>query len=75
MWLDKQEVESIKIKSFDGLNLCGHCIAADKPGVWTAILMHGYTSKGYDMASFAQYYYEELGFNVLIQRTWRFLLV
>lgn len=65
-WLDKQDSERIELESYDGLKLCGYYIAANKPTVRTAILIHGYTSRGKDMASFAQYYNEELGFNILM---------
>lgn len=65
-WLSKRDCERINLKGYKGFNLCGYYLAAPSPTAKTAILVHGYTSKGKDMAAFAHYYYGELGFNVFM---------
>jgi fermentation-respiration switch protein FrsA (DUF1100 family) len=65
-WLQYQNVEKLKITSKDGLILLGQYISAKNPTKKTAILVHGYNGRGSDMAHFAEYYSEELGFNVFM---------
>lgn len=65
-WLASQTLESWQITSEDGLNLVGSYIAADSPTTKSVILAHGYASQGKDMESFAWFYRDILGFNVLM---------
>lgn len=65
-WLDSRILKKIIISSYDGLTLSAHYLAAPRPTPVTAILVHGYTGKGKDMAAIARYYYETHGFNVLL---------
>ena len=65
-WINNQTCKKVNITAYEGLVLCGHYISAAVPTLNTVVLIHGYTGKGLDMASFAKYYYEELGFNILM---------
>lgn len=65
-WLNRQAMKSMTLRSEDGLMLCGQFLAAPVPTVNTAICVHGYSGKGRDMAFIAEWYYESLGYNVLI---------
>lgn len=65
-WLNRQELETWYITSEDGLNLVGYYLPASKPTTKTAILAHGYTSQGLHMESFAWFYHELFGYNVLM---------
>lgn len=66
MWLDSQDYEIWQIRSRDGLQLVAYYLPAPKPTNNTVILAHGYTSQGKHMGRFARFYYEQLGFNVLL---------
>lgn len=65
-WFQGKLWESIQMKSFDGLNLYGAYLKAKAPTDKTVILVHGYTGRGSGMAFLARYYYEELGYSVLM---------
>jgi len=64
-WFNKQPYEEVSIISDDGLKLVGYYLAATTPTTKTAILAHGYSSKGIWMGSYAKIYYD-LGYNVLL---------
>lgn len=64
-WIDDTEHETVSIKTHDSLNLYGCYIKAKKVTNKTAILIHGYTSSGIKMLSYARIYYN-LGYNILI---------
>jgi hypothetical protein len=65
-WLDAHGYADVFITSRDGLRLHGCYLPAAEPTSKTVILAHGYASCGKDMAGFAKFYYEQLGFNVLM---------
>lgn len=65
-WLDQVKYENINILAHDGLKLNGYYIESKEPSDVTVILVHGYTSQGKHMGFFAKFYYEDLGFNVLM---------
>jgi fermentation-respiration switch protein FrsA (DUF1100 family) len=65
-WAKKQELEHVNVLSIDEIQLCGLYISAPSSTTKTAILVHGYGGKGSNMIPFAQYYVQELGFNVLM---------
>lgn len=67
-WLDahESEIETVKIRSEDGLELVGSFILADAPTGQTIICMHGYTSTGrMDYCASAPYLHS-LGYNLLV---------
>jgi fermentation-respiration switch protein FrsA (DUF1100 family) len=65
-WMENTGYETWTLLSEDGLKLTGYYIPAAVPTAKTVILAHGYTSQGRDMAMFAKFYREELGYNVLM---------
>lgn len=65
-WLESQPFEDIELVAFDGLILHGYYLLAKNPTNKTVILAHGYTSKGMELGGFTKFYFEILGFNVLI---------
>ncbi len=65
-WLFAQNIEEIDIKSFDGLNLKGYFIAAEKPSNKTLLAIHGYKSCALNEYSSYIRMYHEMGFNVLV---------
>ena len=65
-WLDQQPLETWELESQDRLRLVAHYLPAEEPNDKIVILAHGYTSQGKDMASFARFYREELGYHVLL---------
>ncbi|WP_238905257.1 alpha/beta hydrolase [Clostridium sp. YIM B02506] len=65
-WLDEIGYEDIEITSFDNLKLRGYYLKANKPTDKTAIIVHGYFSKAKEMSQYARFYYETLGYNVLM---------
>ncbi len=64
-WFNKQPYEEVSVTTEDGLRLMGYYLAATTPTDKTAILAHGYSSKGMWMESYAKIYYD-LGYNVLL---------
>lgn len=65
-WVEEQDYETWEIRSHDGLKLVAYYIPAARSTTRTAIIAHGYTSRGKAMGRFARFYREELGFNVLL---------
>jgi fermentation-respiration switch protein FrsA (DUF1100 family) len=65
-WVENQGYETWHLKSDDNLTLVGYYLAAKTPSANTVILAHGYSSQGKDMGSIAKFYYEKLGYNVLM---------
>lgn len=65
-WLDNTPLEEIVITSNDDLKLKGYYFEAKVPTNKTVIIAHGYTGKAKDMARFAKFYQEKLGYNVLM---------
>ncbi|WP_066891830.1 alpha/beta hydrolase [Clostridium nigeriense] len=63
--LNYSKYSNVHIKSFDNLKLHGYKILNhDSNNTWV-ITVHGYTSKGTDMSSYARKFYD-MGYNVLI---------
>jgi fermentation-respiration switch protein FrsA (DUF1100 family) len=67
-WIDTVPYETVTITSFDGLSLVGYYLAApgDASGAATVILAHGYTGSAKQMGIFARFFYETLGYNILL---------
>lgn len=67
-WLAAQSTESVLLQASDGLKLQGVFIPATQPQPVNklVILVHGYTGRGREMAMFAHYYRETLGYHVLM---------
>ncbi|MFZ3577379.1 alpha/beta hydrolase [Virgibacillus sp. DJP39] len=65
-WVDQQDFKRWEITSFDDLKLNAYFLPAKEPTNKTVILAHGYLGKGLDMGLYGQYYYEKLGYNVLM---------
>lgn len=64
-WTESQAFETLNISSFDGIPLQAYYLGAEKTTNQTVIFAHGYLGRAFDMGLFGQYYYEELGFNIL----------
>lgn len=54
-WFNSKKFKDVEIKSEDGLKLHGYYLEAQVPTKKTAILAHGYASKGKDMISYARF--------------------
>jgi pimeloyl-ACP methyl ester carboxylesterase len=65
-WLLQQAQQELVIESQDGLQLHAIYIANSNPSTKTVVLIHGYNSWHGSMGGFAQFYLEELGYNVLL---------
>jgi fermentation-respiration switch protein FrsA (DUF1100 family) len=65
-WAYEQVFEEVEIESYDGLKLNGYYLEAKTPSKKTAILAHGYSSSAKAMGMHAKYYYEDLGYNILM---------
>jgi fermentation-respiration switch protein FrsA (DUF1100 family) len=65
-WIEDQRYDTWTFTSEDGLVLVSYFLPAKESTNKTVILAHGYTSKGKDMGSFAKFYHERLGYNVLM---------
>ena len=77
-WLSAQSCGTAGIVSGDGLRLNAYFLAAPGPAgaaetargnvisPYTAILAHGYTGNVFQMSVFARFFYEKLGYNVLL---------
>ncbi len=65
-WVESQALQTWAIKSSDDLMLVAYYLPAEVPTNKTVILAHGYFSKGKDMTEFAEFYHEEMGYNVLM---------
>ncbi|WP_160673795.1 alpha/beta hydrolase [Clostridium sp. C8-1-8] len=64
-WINNTGYETVGIKTDDGLNLVGYYIKAKTTTNKTAIIAHGYGSRGKGMGDYAKIYYD-LGYNVLM---------
>jgi hypothetical protein len=64
-WADNQDFEQWEMTSYDDLKLQGYYLEAEEPTNKTAVFAHGYLGRASDMALYGQYYYEELGYNIL----------
>lgn len=65
-WFNSQKVYDTAVLSNDGLTLHATLLEAAYSSKVCAILAHGYSGKGRDMSSFARFYHEKLGYNVLM---------
>ncbi|MCP1134689.1 alpha/beta hydrolase [Paenibacillus polysaccharolyticus] len=65
-WLDAQDTKTVTIQSQDGLRLSGIWLPSKNKSAKTVILAHGYSGKGREMAGFARFYAETLGYHVLM---------
>ena len=64
-FLNHSKYSNVNIKSFDNLNLNGYKILNNTSNNNWVITVHGYTSKGIDMSSYAKRFYD-MGYNILI---------
>jgi len=64
-WLEELGYETMRTRSYDGLNLVGYYIAPAQKSDKLVVLVHGYGVDGKYMADFAQYYREK-GFHVFM---------
>ncbi|PWA05142.1 alpha/beta hydrolase [Pueribacillus theae] len=64
-WVSSQAFEIWDMQSRDGLELQGYFLKAKKPTNKTVIFAHGYLGRAKDMGLYGQYYYDELGYNLL----------
>lgn len=65
-WLNTVNLQTVQIKSKDGLTLTGHFYPAEKPTNKTILAIHGYHSNGKkEYAVFANFYHA-LGYNLLM---------
>lgn len=65
-WLETQPYKTVTINSYDELRLTGYYLGSPHENANTVIIAHGYSGMGLNMTNLAQFYYEELGFNVLL---------
>ncbi|GAE36874.1 alpha/beta hydrolase [Halalkalibacter akibai] len=65
-WFSRQNVNTVHILSNDGLILQGYLLEARRQTQHTVIIAHGYSGQARDMARYARFYYEKLGYNVLL---------
>lgn len=66
VWLENGEFKDIEISSYDGLKLHGYFLEAKIPTNNTVIIVHGYSGSANVMVSYAEFYYQNLGYNVLM---------
>jgi fermentation-respiration switch protein FrsA (DUF1100 family) len=66
-WIDTMPCEDAEIRSRDGLILRGYYLERTNPAsAKTVIIAHGYTGEAKEFSAFAQYFYEKLGYNILM---------
>lgn len=65
-WRSAHPFEELTLYAYDGLKLHGYYFAANIPTHKLAILVHGYSGQGLDMATYAGIYTDTLGFNVFM---------
>ncbi|PQD96830.1 alpha/beta hydrolase [Pradoshia eiseniae] len=65
-WAGTVNFEEIAITSNDGLALTGYYLPAEEKTNKTVIIAHGYAGHAIGMYAYAKYYYEALGYNVLM---------
>jgi len=64
-WLQTQPMETVHIRSDDGLQLAGYYVPSLTDSNKVVILAHGYSGQGRDMSNFAKMY-QDLGYHVLM---------
>ena len=62
-WWQKQKLEKVSIKSFDGLKLVGHYLNNNSNK--TAIVFHGYGGEYHEMQQYCKFFFDK-NFNVLV---------
>jgi uncharacterized protein len=65
-WIRSQTTERVAIRSADGIDLVARYLPAASPTGKLAILAHGYSADCWSMGSIARFYWEELGYGVLL---------
>lgn len=65
-WLKTVTYEEIDMISNDGLKLKGYYLPAGTESKKTVIIAHGYSGRAMNMYSYAKYYHEQRGYNVLM---------
>jgi fermentation-respiration switch protein FrsA (DUF1100 family) len=66
-WIETKNSEIVQISSADGLLLSGYYLeAGGASGGDTVIIAHGYRGEAKQMGSYARFFYEALGFSVLL---------
>lgn len=65
-WFEDAEFTRVSITSDDGLKLVGYYLPAIEETNKIVIIAHGYSSEAKYMATYAKYYHEQLGYNVLM---------
>lgn len=63
-WTREQPFEELSLTSFDGIDLKGYYLPAEKPTNKFVVFAHGYLGHAFDMGLFGEYYYKELGYNL-----------
>ncbi|MFE0559054.1 alpha/beta hydrolase [Paenibacillus sp. NPDC058910] len=65
-WWAQQSLEEWNLTSDDGLKLHAYYLPAKISTGKTVIIAHGYSGHSEQMSEFAQWYHEDLGYNVLL---------
>ena len=65
-WLTKQKAEEVYIESKDGLKLHAYYLKGKSNPTKTVIVAHGYRASSIEMVSYAEYFRDHYGFNVLL---------
>ncbi|MGB4571714.1 MAG: alpha/beta hydrolase [Rectinemataceae bacterium] len=65
-WFAASGAQRVSLESEDGIPLSAWYLKAPRESKNTVILVHGYSGKGADMAAFARFYLEKVGFDVLM---------
>ncbi len=65
-WLQQQIQEKLTLTTPEGLVLSALYLPCPKPTSKTVVIVHGYNSWNGSMGGFAQYFLEDLGYNVLL---------
>ncbi|MFF2909438.1 alpha/beta hydrolase [Paenibacillus sp. NPDC057934] len=65
-WISRQIFQDVSIVSENGLELKGYFLSSERAEGRTAIIAHGYSGQAKDMGAYAKFYYENLGYNVLL---------
>lgn len=63
-WTNNQTFETLKMDSYDDLELQGYYLPAKEESNKIVVFAHGYLGGAKDMGFYGEYYHEELGFNV-----------
>ncbi|WP_246206717.1 alpha/beta hydrolase [Virgibacillus ihumii] len=63
-WVDKQDFDKWTMTSYDGLELKGYFLEAEKPTNKVVVFAHGYLGDAMDMGLYGKYYYEKMGYNI-----------